>query len=205
MMENSILVKKCLTNDLLVCHYVHLRMELRRYILYNNYECMLQCIGIFYYNVGYTYKEFLLCSLLYNRLHIELQIAIGKDVFDKHDISKRWDDWISTSIWETLDYDRHWSPVHSYGSMTDPLETYYPHENKFGLQMDSLNADFHNSMERQNHIQPQQLEVSSSMENIHSDIVLQPELVPVTMTQTASHNEQTSKHCHISHDIADIF
>ena len=128
-----------------------------------------------------------------NRLYIKLQTAIGKEVVDEYAMSKRWDDWV-TDIWEKLGYDRHDSLSSSMTVPLDPGVTYYPHENKWGLQMDSLDTDLDSLVERKNHIEPQQLEElkePSLSESVHS--VVKSE-VPVAQNQAAAHvAEQTSK------------
>ena len=74
----------------------------------------------------------------------------------------------------------------------DPGVTYYPHENKWGLQMDSLETDLHSLVESK--MQTQQLEElneSTLSENVH--YVVQSE-VPVAQNQVAAHvSEQISK------------
>ena len=123
-----------------------------------------------------------------------MQTAIGKEVIDEHAISKRWDDWV-TDIWEKLGYDRHDSPD---SSMTVPLDlgvTYLPHENKWGLEMNSLDTDLNSLVESK--LQPQQLEeLKESTSSVHN--VVQSE-VPVAQNQAAAHVvEQISKKSKIS-------
>ena len=126
------------------------------------------------------------------RLYIKLQTAVGKEVVDEHAMSKRWDDLV-TDIWEKLGYDRHDSPDSSVTVPLDPGVTYYPHENKWGLQMDSLDTDLDSLVERKKPQQLEELKESTSTENVHNGVVLQPELAPLAPNQTASHIEQTSK------------
>ena len=127
-------------------------------------------------------------------MHIELQNAIGKDVINEQALSKRWDDWVK-DIWETLDYDRHNSPNSSMTVPLDPGVTYYPHEGKWGLQMDSIDTDLHNLVERKNHIQTQQLDrlkESTSVGNVHDDN-LQPDIMPVEQDRTVLLTEKSGK------------
>ena len=104
------------------------------------------------------------------RLYIELQTAIGKEVVEEHAMSKRWDDWV-TDIWEKLGYDRHDSPHSSMIVPLDPGVTFYPHENQWGLQMDSLETDLHNLVKRKNQVQPPHLEELADHESTLSENV----------------------------------
>ena len=111
-------------------------------------------------------------------------------------MSKRWDDWV-TNTWDTLGYDRHDSPDSNMTVPLDPGVTYYPHENKWGLQMDSLDTDLDSLVERKKPQQLEELKKSTSTENVHHGVVLQPELVPLDLNQTALHTEQTSEQVYI--------
>ena len=104
------------------------------------------------------------------RLYIELQTAIKKEDVDEHAMSKRWDDWV-TNIWDTLGYDRHDSLDSSMTVPLDPGVTFYPHENQWGLQMDSLETDLHNLVQRKNLVQPPHLEELTDHESILSENV----------------------------------
>ena len=127
------------------------------------------------------------------RLYNRLQTSIGQEIVDEQAMSERWDDLV-TDIWGKLSYDRNDSPD---SSMTVPLDlgvTYFPHENKWGLQMDSLEIDLHNWVE--NKMSPQELEelnVSTLAENDHNSV--ESEEVPVSQNQPAAtaHVEQISK------------
>ena len=88
------------------------------------------------------------------RLYIDLQFAIGDEVVEQHAMVKKWDDW-ATDIWDTFGYDRQDSPESSMTVPVDPGVTFYPHKNKWGLQMDSLETDLQDLVKRKNQSQPQ--------------------------------------------------
>ena len=103
-------------------------------------------------------------------------------------MSKRWDDWV-TNIWDILGYDHHDSPDSSMTVPLDPGVTFYPHKNQWGLQMDSLETDLHNLVQRKNQVQPPHLEELTDHEPTLSENVQNAQ----PLTQEEVTDEQIGK------------